>query len=441
MAFNQLTVLNDLPRFTGNPRPGEPSFKMEIDARTFMRTVENYFASHSVSSDERKLNILFSLIDKKKGDAIRLLTCYAGKAVAFEEVKTQFLNMYPSFKATEFQHAAKAMLETNLKLNNVFCGMTSLENTSRAAAEAYLNHEALTKGNFNIKTVLQKAGNTNVAQPVPTAPPATTPTADTSASAATTTAASTGSIAPPISPATSASSATTSILLVDVLQNYSMHLFVATQTHNKVYEKLNAKGPQISSTQFMSDTVKAVEKHKLLYPTKKPERSDDVIWQVNKRPDNPGWAKQRPAQQNRNMQQQNQSAQPPRNNVAPTTRPQPAADRSGAELKCFNCGARGHTRRECRTCSYCKKYGHTAKKCAERIAKARGKYCHECKISDSHDTKDCYKTARSSRTRNNANVRLAREETTSDTSEEDAWASEIYEAIHEEGGEFSDDQY
>jgi len=423
MAFNQLTVLNDLPRFTGNPKPGEPSFKMEIDARTFMRTVENYFASQSIVSDERKLHVLFSLIDKKKGDAIRLLTCYAGKAVTFEEVKTQFLNMYPSFKATEYQHAAKALLETNISHNNVFCAMTSLENTSRAAAEAYLNHEALTKGDFDIKTKLNAR-----AQTVAVPSTSTAATAATSATAATT-ASSAGS-------ATTATSATPPsaepILLVDILQNMLMHLFVSTQTHNKVYEKLNAKGPQISSTQFMADTVKAVEKHKLLYPTKKSERSDDVIWQVKKRPDNAGRSTQRQAQQNVNR--------PPRRNVALTNRPQTSTTRTNTEFRCFNCGAKGHSRKECRTCSFCKVYGHTAKKCTDRIAKARGKYCHECGIADSHNTNECFKSKRSGQRRNNDNVRLA-QEAAAENSDDDAWVSEIYDAIHDEGGEASDSQY
>ena len=78
MALNQLTVLIEMPRFTGNPKPGETAFKPDIDARTFMRTVENYYSQNNVTSDEKKLHILFSLIDKKRGDAIRFLTCYAG---------------------------------------------------------------------------------------------------------------------------------------------------------------------------------------------------------------------------------------------------------------------------------------------------------------------------------------------------------------------------
>jgi hypothetical protein len=149
MALNQLTVLNEMPRFTGNPKPGEVVFKPDIDARTFMRTVENYYSQNNVTSDEKKLHILFSLMDKKRGDAIRFLTCYAGRNIPFAKVKEQFLMMYPSFKVDDFPHAAKSLLDTQLTPSTMFCGITTLENTSRAAAEAYLSHQPLTKNDFD----------------------------------------------------------------------------------------------------------------------------------------------------------------------------------------------------------------------------------------------------------------------------------------------------
>ena len=69
MAMNHITILNGLPKFTGNPKPGEAPFKPEIDARTFMRTVENHFENNDVNEDDKKIQILFSSIDKTKGDA------------------------------------------------------------------------------------------------------------------------------------------------------------------------------------------------------------------------------------------------------------------------------------------------------------------------------------------------------------------------------------
>ena len=60
MATNQttqITVLNDLPRFAGRPKPGEAPFKNEVDARTFLRTVE-FFLLLTVL---RPMNVKFKL--------------------------------------------------------------------------------------------------------------------------------------------------------------------------------------------------------------------------------------------------------------------------------------------------------------------------------------------------------------------------------------------
>ena len=69
MALNQLTILQDMPLFQRNPRPSEPRFVPDIDARTtFLRSVEIYFDQHNITFDEKKMQIVFSLIDKSRGD-------------------------------------------------------------------------------------------------------------------------------------------------------------------------------------------------------------------------------------------------------------------------------------------------------------------------------------------------------------------------------------
>ena len=136
---------------------------------------------------------------------------------------------------------------------------------------------------------------------------------------------------------------------MDILQNFAMHLYMSMQTHNKVYEKLHGTGPDESSTQFMADTVKAVEKHKLLYPSKRQEKSDEVIWKIeqnttqNKLP--------------RQVTSQTRSPTAHRHIRASNT-----TNRSSTQIKCYNCSENGHVRKDCKTCSYCKIYGHTAKK-------------------------------------------------------------------------------
>ena len=334
MALHQVTVLQDLPLFTGNPKPGDAPFKPELDARTFLRSVENYFLQHQITNNERKLQILFSLIDKKRGDAIRLITCYAGKNVPFEAVKAEFLSMYHSFAVTEFRHAAQTLLDTKLTMGNMFCGMTSLELATRAVAEAYLSHKPLTRSHFGERTKIYPLdGTTGTVPPTP----------------------------PPL-PSTSAASTTPiEIYLQDVIQNVLMHVFIATQTPNSIYEKLAAMGPSHTSTKLMAETVKTVEKHKLMNASRKTETHNDVIWRAH------------------------QGQGTPQNEYSATDK------RDETEFKCYNCGKKGHISKKCKSCSFCKKYGHKAKTCRERIAKAKGKYCSNCNLKDSHNTAECRK--------------------------------------------------
>ena len=105
MTTNQFTILSELPKFTGNPTLGEPSFKSEVDARTFLRSLENYFLNNEITDDAKKVSVLYSLIDKREGDAIRFITCYQGQKVTFDELKRDFLEMYPSFTVTDFRSA------------------------------------------------------------------------------------------------------------------------------------------------------------------------------------------------------------------------------------------------------------------------------------------------------------------------------------------------
>ena len=67
-TLTQFTVLQDLPIFTGNPREGEPYFQNEIGIKNFLRAVENYYVNNNITSNTKKLSILYSLIDKKRGE-------------------------------------------------------------------------------------------------------------------------------------------------------------------------------------------------------------------------------------------------------------------------------------------------------------------------------------------------------------------------------------
>ena len=59
MSTEHITVLNGLPIFSGNPEPGESTFTSDIDARTFLRSLENYFENTNVTDDNKKIQIMF----------------------------------------------------------------------------------------------------------------------------------------------------------------------------------------------------------------------------------------------------------------------------------------------------------------------------------------------------------------------------------------------
>ncbi len=397
--LNQLTVLSDLPKFTGNPKEGEPYFKSELDARTFLRTLENHFSQHGITSNSKQIQIMFSLIDKKKGDAVRLLTCYAGRtSVPFEDIKNDFLNMYPSFQVTEFRHAAQALLgTTKLAQNNMFCAMTALENASRAVSEAYLKTDAINKGDFNDRTLLPP----NVLAPNVVAPDASS---DDDQEA-------------PAAPGPQR------ISLLNLLQNFTMHLFIAQQTPNKVYDHLAKFGPRNASTRFMAECVKTVEKHKLTNSKKRVERNEnEVIFK---------------ASHDRQPQLTQKVQQTPRVATNNVTSPKTTYQQ---EVNCYNCGKPGHVKRDCKNCAFCKKPGHSAKVCRARLAQAKGKFCDHCQIADSHNTDECYvNKARGQQTHREprTNIRLAHsDEQAEDTEQRDSgnveWTTPDYHSDGEE---------
>lgn len=390
-GIQQLTVLTDIPTFAGIPR-GNEDFVPTVDVRTFLRSLETYFTTNNIVTDEKKLQILYSKIDKEKGDAILILTSYAGEdTVPFEEIKNELLEYYPAFKFTDLKHAAEAYLANDLTEKDIACSLTTLENTSKAAALAYLAHEPLTKGEFDKRTMVQKysvAGTTTTT--------ATTTTGGSSGSSTTTTATTTTAGGSSGSPSTTAGTQTqpSTIPLLRILQNSYMHFFLSTQVPQKIYDRyISTMGPQGSSTAIIAKTTSHMKKRQLeKVPQKQKSKTksrDEVIWKTTAQPAKPTQTKKQ------------------------------------EQYSCYNCGKAGHMKKDCKSCGYCTKFGHKTKECKLRIAQAKGKYCSHCKIKDSHDTKECRKTA--------ANVRMLHRH-----SEEDG--SEQYDShIHEENGNTSED--
>ena len=240
---NNICVLGQLPKFAGAPRPGEPHFEQKIDVKTFFRSLENHFQTNDIGEDERKIQILYTSIDKDRGNAITLMDRYSGRDVTFDQVKDHFFAMYPNFVATEFARASALIRKTNIN-DDVFSGITKLEAESRAIVESFLARDNLTRLNIDNNTVLANSQ---------TVENRTTLTS-------------------------------TRITFADALQNVIMHMFLSTELSEQVYKDVGNIGPNESSLELMATAVKLAEKARMSNLDKnrkvKNERSNEVIFQT-----------------------------------------------------------------------------------------------------------------------------------------------------------------
>ena len=310
-AAQNFVILNDLPKFKGNARPGEINFVEGINVRTFLRTLDNYYAQNEIDQDDQKIRILFAQICKTSGDAIDLVNSYAGREILYEDLKEEILQMYPNFTRTEFRLAAKEIIGLKVTSPSAFCGINRLENLSRAIIEAYLSHD-----HMGVIGVIPGA-EINGAQPI--------------------------------------------VQIDALLQNFVMHLMLASQLPVEVYNKVSSITPYSSSTKFMARAVQAAEKEKLNKAEKEKTREKlerEVLYNMNVRensnPNNPKQGKE--------------------------------------QRSCHGCHKVGHLLKDCRAklfCKFCKFSGHDTANCHNR-KRANALYCTKCE-NLGHDVSTCYK--------------------------------------------------
>ena len=242
-----ITVINDLPRFKGNPRVGETDFKLGIDCRSFFRCLDNFFLHNNINDENKKTSICFARIDPDSGDAHRLASTYATKNSTYSTLKSGFLAYYPCFYSTDFAHSSKMYHNINLSGPNLPIHMVTLENQTRTLVDAYLNKPGMSEAGFKGDESVCGLDNGNTVRP---------------------------GFAP--------------IALRAVLQEFAMQLACSHQLPTNLYKETIKFSPRTDSADFLTKTVYEASRQdmeKKKRDINKPQ--EETFFRVNQRNHNP----------------------------------------------------------------------------------------------------------------------------------------------------------
>jgi len=371
MDTNQFTVLNDLIKFSGNPKVGEKP-RPSIDLKTFLRSLESFFANNDITSDQRKITVFFALIDKEYGDAIDLVTCYSGVDIAYDDLVADFLKAYPTKGAQEFAHAARSLLEARLSNPTFFSGMTRLDMTSRAAVETFLDKPTYAKLGLTVKSTFKVPTVDQDRQSRSSSPDRDDDEEDAEVAIQ------------------------QKVKVKDLLQSFAMHLVLASQLDKKAYEKIEGLNCQTPCTKLMATTIEVAEKQRLdkavTHQKKHRHESQELLFGIHPNNNSPRGHGQRQSHNNQSHYRNNQPA-PTTNNGNPGPN-KPSSSTTQTQYACTRCGKNNHATNDCKfnlNCSFCNVKGHAAKVCRKRLRLAKGKYCSNCNIRDSHSNAECFR--------------------------------------------------
>ena len=290
-----------------------------VDIRTFIRSLENYFIQHDIDTDERKLQILHAQVSMSTGDALLSVNQYTGLHTTYEIVKQELLRLYPAPSSTDFIHASKAILKTELPENNMRVEIIQLGNRIRAVTESYLRNHSTVTG-LSETTKVKKSDDTE-------------------------------------------------ILLSNIINNVLLRVVTAATLPEKVYEKLVETKPDVGTTGFTADTVLAHENYLLKKKRRsartKPSKEAEILWKVDA-----NYPSARTTGENR---QQSTNQYNDRKVCYNCNRQGHVSRECRAQRSCNYCKKQGHLAKNCRlrikeaTGKYCQrchvKDSHTTEEC------------------------------------------------------------------------------
>ena len=343
MANNQVQVISDLPKFSGSPRTGER--REGVDLRSFLRALDNHFASNNIVADDRKLRVLYAHISSHTGDAHHVVSSYAGCIETYDDIKRQLLNYYPINASTDFNGASHLYFNSTLTEKNLRCDMSSLATRVRALTESYITKKTSVTG-LTMDARVVKEDDTEV--PLP-----------------------------------------------NVLNNMLLQIITTLNMPSKVFEKLEVITPEQGPNEFTSQAVNAFDK----YITKKKSRTPkpnnhEIIWKTESQPESNTAVQVQQSNNKQGPQTNNRKSggQDKTKNCYRCDKLGHVAANCRVKIQCSNCKRTNHITKHCRlrnSCKKCGKAGHSSNECRVKFTEnVRVVNAASSELDDEYDDPD-----------------------------------------------------